>query len=51
MTSLKNSDERTWRLVLTGRFCVGKSKVPFTSIGADHGVEQANRAIQVVGGI
>ena len=26
MTSLKKNDERTWRLMLTGGFCVGKSR-------------------------
>ena len=30
---------------------MGKSKVPFTSIGADHGIEQENRSIKVIKGI
>ena len=36
---------------MEGAFCVGKSKVPFTAIGADHGIEQENRSIKVMGGI
>ena len=30
---------------------MGKSKVPFTSIGADHGIELENRSIKVIKGI
>ena len=37
--------------MMEGGFCVGKSEVPFTSIGADHGIEQENRSIKVMGGI
>ena len=39
---LKENDEKTWIMMMEGSFCVGKSKVPFTSIGADHGIDQEN---------
>ena len=51
MTHLKENDEQTWNFLKEGGFCVGKSKVPFTSTGADHGIEQENRSLKVVGGI
>ena len=51
MMDLKENDEKTWIMMMEGGFCVGKSKVPFTSIGADHGIEQRNRSIKVMGGI
>ena len=50
-TMLKKDDKRKWRLMLTGGFCVRKSKDPFLSIGADYAIEPENRAIKVVGGI
>ena len=50
MMDLKENDEKTW-IMMEGGFCVGKSKVPFTSIGADHGIEQENRSIKVMVGI
>ena len=28
-----------------------KSGIPFTAIGSDHGIEQKNRALKVIGGI
>ena len=40
MMDLKESDDKTWIMMMEGGFCVGKSKVFFTSIGADHGIEQ-----------
>ena len=51
MFNLKQTDKNTWDLLSNGGFCVNKSKVPFTSIGADHGIEQENRALKVTGGI
>ena len=51
MMDLKENDEKTWIMMMEGGFCVGKSKFPFTSIGADHGIEQENRSIKVMGGI
>ena len=51
MMDLKENDEKTWIMMMKGAFCVEKSKVPFTSKGADHGIEQENRSIKVMGGI
>ena len=51
MMDLKENDEKTWIMMMEGGFCAGKSKVPFTSMGADHGIEQENRSIKVMGGI
>ena len=35
----------------SGNFSVNKSSVPFTAIGADHGIEQENLSLRVLGGI
>ena len=51
MMDLKENDEKTWIMMMKSGFCVEKSKVTFTSIGADHGIEQENRSIKVMGGI
>ena len=51
MMDLKENDEKTWIMMMEGGFCAGKSKVPFTSMGAAHGIEQENRSIKVMGGI
>ena len=51
MMDLKENDEKTWIMMMEGGFCSGKSKVPFTSMGAAHGIEQENRSIKVMGGI
>ena len=51
MMDLKENDEKTWIMMMEGSFCVGKWKVPFTSIGADDGIEYRNRSIKVMGGI
>ena len=37
--------------MIEGGFCVGKSEMPFTSICADHGIEQESRSMKVMGGI
>ena len=51
MMDLKeNNKKKTWIMMMEGAFCVGKSKVPFTAIGADHGIEQENRSIKVIEG-
>ena len=36
MFAVKETDFDTWEYLSNGGFCVNKSKVPFTSIGADH---------------
>ena len=51
MMDLKENDEKTWIMMMKGAFCVEKSKVLFTSKGADHGIEQENRSIKVMDGI
>ena len=51
MMDLKENDEKTWIMMMKSGFCVEKSKVTFTFIGADHGIEQENRSIKVMGGI
>ena len=39
MMDLKENDEKTWNMMMEGGFCVRKLEVPFTSIGADHGIK------------
>ena len=51
MFDLKENDLRTWDAMISGCFCVSESEVPFTLIGADHGIEQENRALEALGGI
>ena len=41
----------TWDLFESGNFSVKKSSVPFTAIGADHGIEQESCSLRVLGGI
>ena len=41
----------TWDLFESGNFSVKKSSVPFTAIGADHGIEQESRSLRALGGI
>ena len=49
MMNLKENKKKN--TMIEGGFCVGKSEVPFTSICADHGIEQENRSMKVMGGI
>ena len=51
MAELKEKDRVTWQLFERGNFSVNKSSVAFTAIGADHALEQQNRAMKVLGGI
>ena len=51
MYALKDKDPQTCEFLSTGGFSVNKSKVAFSSIGSDHGIEQENRALKVTGGI
>ena len=39
MIGLKENDEKRWIMLMESVLCVGKWKVPFTSIGAHHGIE------------
>ena len=50
MLQLEQSDNETWNY-LKGNFSVGKSDIPFTSIGSDHAIEQENKNLKVNGGI
>ena len=40
-----------WREFMNGNFCVTKGCIGFTSIAPDHGIEQENRTLKVIGGI
>ena len=51
MTELKEKDNDTWQAFQTGHFSVNKSSVPFSTIGADHALEQQNCVVKVLGGI
>ena len=51
MFAMQQNDEATWKLMEDGYFSVNKSKVPFSAIGSDHGLEQENRKLKVVGDI
>ena len=50
MVELKDHHPETWAF-LQANFSVNKSNVPFSAIGADHALEQENRAMKVMGGI
>lgn len=50
MIELKEKDVKTWQ-ILEEHFSMIKSSVPFSAIGADHALEQQNRAMKVLGGI
>ena len=51
MYELKEKDENIWALLDAAGFSMNKSGIPFTVIGSDHGKEQENRALKVIGGI
>ena len=51
MFDLRENDQRMWDMMISDCFCVSKSEVPFTSIGAGHGIGQENRALKVLRGI
>ena len=44
-------DPELWEYFKQGNFSVNKTRIPFSAIGADHGIEHENRAIKVMGGI
>ena len=41
----------TWEYFKQGNFSVNKTRIPFSAIGADHGIEHENRTMKVMGGI
>ena len=49
MHVLKNDHPETWKELEEGNISVTKSSIPFLSIGADHALEQLNRAMKVQG--
>ena len=51
MFSLKETDPCIGNYYDKGYFCVNKSTVPNSAIGADHAIEHENRAMKVLGGI
>ena len=51
MFLLKETDPCIWNYFDKGYFCVNKSTVPHSAIGADHAIEHENRAMKVLGGI
>ena len=51
MYELKEKDNQIWEFFNKGSFSVNKSEVPFNAIGADHGIEQENRTLKVIGGV
>ena len=51
MQNVKTNYPRLWSEFSKGNFCVTKSKVKFTSIAPDHGIEHENRKMKVAGGI
>ena len=49
---LQHNDIQTWKLLEEGNFSVNKlANVAFTAIGADHGIEQENKTMKILGGI
>ena len=51
MRNMKIHEEETRKFFENGNFSVNKSHLPFSAIGADHGIEQLNRELKVVGGV
>ena len=51
MFSLEETDLCIWNHFDKGHFCVNKSAVPHSAIGANHAIEHENRALKVLGGI
>ena len=51
MIEFKKKDQETWGVLQRGNFNVNKLPEPFSAIGADHGLEQQNSALKVLGGI
>ena len=51
MYALKETDPLIWEAFMNGEFCVKKSQIPFTGIGADHGGEQVVKTLKIEGGL
>ena len=50
MMQMKGHDP-TWDLFQSGNFSINMSSVPFTTIGAGHGIEQENHSLKVLGSV
>ena len=48
MFALKEQDPELWEYFKQGNFSVNKTRIPFSAIGADHGIEHENRVMKVV---
>ena len=51
MQQTEQQHPEIWAEFMKGNFCVTKGVAGFTSIGPDHGIEQENRELKVIGGI
>ena len=51
MQQTEQQHPEIWGEFMKGNFCVTKGVAGFTSIGPDHGIEQENRELKVIGGI
>ena len=51
MPEAKEKHPNLWAEFEKGNFCITKGVAGFTSIWPDHGIEQENRELKVVGGI
>ena len=47
----KEQDSELWEYFKQGYFSVNKTRIPFSAIVADHGIEHENRAMKIMGGI
>ena len=51
MYALQERQSEVWDFFSNGNFCVNQIIVPFSAIGAYHGIEHENRAMKVTGGL
>ena len=51
MHALKESDSTIWQYFHDRNFSVNKSSCAFSAIGEDHGIEQENCSLKVLGGV
>ena len=51
MQETEKQHPEVWEEFMQGNFCVSKGAAGFTSMAPDHGIEQENRSLKVIGGI
>ena len=51
MRNIQIHEEEKWKFLENCNFSVNKSHFPFSAISSDHGIEQLNRELKVVGGV